>query len=79
MSALSKSLAPSIAVAALVLIPLCSYGAGYLWLGKKGMLGDGLTVVRVYDSAYVAAVYKPAAAIESWATGANVKTSYYGN
>lgn len=54
-----------------------AYVGGYFWLGNKGMVGDGVTVLRIYDSKYLAGLFVPAAMVESVVTGCDVIATRY--
>ena len=58
-------------VFALVALPLSSYVAGYLWLGKSqpydGCRGSG--VERVYPLEWEMTVFQPAGRLEAWLRG----------
>jgi hypothetical protein len=72
-----KWLAPVIVIAASLLLPLGAYTAAYFGLGKKGMVGDGVTVIRVYESKPLSVIFAPAAAMESCVTGCHVIATCY--
>jgi hypothetical protein len=59
---------------ALLLVSIFVYGAGYLWLGTKyhwSTRDD--SQLRIYRHWWMAKVFAPAARLESWATGREVK------
>ena len=71
-------------LSALVLLLLLAYVTGYCWLGERkefgllepipGSLGKPYLVERCYEREWQAAIYKPAAAVETWLTGVHVGT-----
>jgi hypothetical protein len=77
MSERAKWLAPALSIAAILVAMLAAYTTAYFWLGKKLAIGDGVTVIRVYNSSAVAVMFIPAAAVESWVTGLNVEAGNY--
>jgi hypothetical protein len=71
----NRTFAAPILIAVLILTALAApYVAGYFWLSEKGMLGDGVTVIRTYASKALAVVYWPAAFVEGCVTDCRVLT-----
>jgi hypothetical protein len=63
---------------AVLLLPAAAYFGGYFALGGIGTLSTGSAtyMCRVYPAQWQADIFRPAAKVESFFTGQEVKTAY---
>jgi hypothetical protein len=85
MTSRPSTAAPILAVLAIVLATLlATYVGGYLWLGEyhawtSNSVPTDTSVIRLYDSRWQAALFKPAAAMESLVYRQRVAASWPAN
>jgi hypothetical protein len=63
---------------AVLLLPVAAYFGGYFALGGIGTLttGHATCMCRAYPAQWQADIFRPAAKVESFFTGQEVKTAY---
>lgn len=78
---MGKKITVALAVFASLAALVGTYTAGYLWLGEVqywagGSLQRPPTAYRIYSQPWIATVFRPAAKLESWLRGAEVRATW---
>jgi len=83
-STAARYVTPTLAIFALIAVPLAIYVAGYLLLGERRVWMTGanpgdpvMGIERMYRQQWMPTVFRPAAKVEGWLRGVQVQPTWY--